>query len=182
VPLWFTLRVKIDVPANALRTGALLEIGRCARHDAPATRARTRRFTTEPPGIIVVLALFSFFVVFLLAAAFRKDVHGPIPECDRCRASYRKRITAGWISVVACIGVIVLSAVASSGPALLVGIALLVLAISSFVTADLGRVRGTLDDDLVWVELRGIDPAFGTAVQDRVQSAPQLDPWATPLG
>lgn len=172
--------MKIDVPSAAFRSGALLEISRCARHDVPPSRSRNRRFSTDLPGIVLLLAFFSFFLVLLVASVFQKEVSGPVPECDRCATTYRRRITSMWLSLVSAVGLVVASVAWASGPLLLTAIALLVLGIVFGARADQGRVRGTLDSGLDWVELRGVDPAFAAEVQARVQSAPQLDPWVTP--
>ena len=173
--------MKVDVPSTAVRSGALLELGRCARHGVPATRSRLRRFTTEPPGIIVLLALFSCFLFFLLAAAFQKDVRGPLPECERCATTYRRRVTVLWVGVVGGPALLVLGAVLRNAYAALAGGLLLLAGVVVGVMADLARVRGTLDDDLAWVELRGVDAAFAAAASERVQAAPAPDPWVTPL-
>jgi hypothetical protein len=179
--LCFTHRVQIDVPSTALRSGSLLELGRCARHDAPATRSRTRRFTTELPGVVVLLALFSLFLVLLVAAAFQKDVRGAVPECDRCAASYRRRITVMWAGILGALALVVVSLAQQSGVLFLAGVVLLLVGVVSGVRADLGRVRGTLTRDLAWVELRGVDATFAAAVQERIKVAPSPDPWVTPL-
>jgi hypothetical protein len=175
--------MKIDVPSTVIRSGALLDIGTCARHGVPATRARNRRFSTEMPGIVALLVFASFFLVLLVAAAFQKEVRGPVPECERCATAYRRRMTAMWVGVGGGPALAVASAFvpfAGAGPLLLAGVVLLLVGIASGVRADVARVRGTLTSDLVWVELRGVDATFGAAVQDRVQSAPELDPWVIP--
>jgi hypothetical protein len=175
------VRVKIDVPSTAFRSGALLELGTCARHGVPARRARVRRFTTEPPGLLVVLAFFSFFLVLLIAALFQKDVRGSLPECEQCAASYRRRITVMWIGVLGGLVVVVTALALRGGPVFLAGLLLLLVGVVFGVRADLARVRGTLRDDLAWIQLRGVDSTFAAAVQERIQVAPQPDPWVTPL-
>jgi hypothetical protein len=175
--------MRIDVPSTVIRSGALLDIGTCARHGVPATRARNRRFSTEMPGIVALLVFCSLFLVLLVAAAFQKEVRGPVPECDRCATAYRRRMTTMWVGVVGGPALAVTSAFLPfgiNGLVLLAGVVLLVVGIGSGIRADLARVRGTLNSDLVWVELRGVDATFGAAVQDRVQSAPELDPWVIP--
>jgi hypothetical protein len=142
---------------------------------------RTRRFTTEPPAIVVLLAFFSFFLVLLLAALFQKDVRGEMPECDRCAALYRRRVTVMWAGVLAGPAVVVTALVLRGGPVFLVGVLLLLVGAVSGVRADLARVRGTLSSDLAWVQLRGVDPAFAAGVLERLKPAAQVDPWVTPL-
>jgi hypothetical protein len=173
--------VQIDVPSAAFRTDALLELGRCARHDAPATTGRQRRFSTETPGAVMVLALFSLFLVLLVAAAFQKDVRGAMPECDRCAMAYRRRITVLWVGILGAVALVVAALVQRELALFLAGLVLLLVGVVAGVMADLGRVRGTLTRDLAWVELRGVDAAFAAAVQERVRVAPQPDPWVTPL-
>ncbi len=129
----------------------------------------------------MLLAFFSFFLVLLLAALFQKEVRGALPECERCATTYRRRIIGMWIGVLGGPVVVVSALALSGGPVFLAGAVLLLVGIAFGVRADVARVRGTLDSDLAWVELRGVDPAFAAAVLDRVQSAPQLDPWVTPL-
>jgi len=173
--------VRVDLPSTALHSGALLDLGLCARHGTPATRSRVHRFSSGLPAVVVVLAFFSFLLVLLLYAAFKKDVAGPVPECERCATTYRHRTTVMWIGLV-------------GGPALLfallavpqtwiglVGLALFVIGLVAGVMADHALVRGSLSSDLGWLELRGVDPAFAAAVQEGIKVAPQPDPWVTPL-
>jgi hypothetical protein len=176
----FTHRVQIDVPSAAFRSGALLELGVCARHGTPMTRARWRRFTTEAPGVIVLLAFFSFFVVLLVAAAFQKDVRGQLPECEACHRTHRRRVRAMWTGIAGALGCVASAAVWEQGSLFLAGVLLLIGGVVSGVRADVARVRGTLQDELTTVRLRGVDRAFAAAVSRRVEHAPEPDPWVTP--
>ena len=171
--------MKVDVPSAALRTGALVELGICARHGTPATRSRTRRFSTSPPAALVLLAFFSFFLVLLLFGLFQKETRGPIPECDRCARTYRRRLTTLWVGVIGGIVLFVVG-LAQWPPLALVGLVAFLVGIVVGVMADLARVRGDLASDLMWVELRGVSAEFAEVAAGKAYAA-AIDPWAVPL-
>lgn len=169
-------KLKVAVPAHALRANALPTLGICPRHGQAATRTRKRTFYTATPWWCYLFILAGFLVAVLVIVSIRKQVSGPVPECTTCvseRQRYRGAVTAAWVgSIVVCL---VALAKASTGLVLLtclLGIAALVLS----ATGDRFRVSGVLSTDQGWLELKGVHPAFVQASHQAMQQAAQAQP------
>jgi hypothetical protein len=147
-----------SIPAEWYRVGCLPPV--CARHGRPATRRLKRTFYTRTPTWVYLLIVISVLVAAIVALAVRKSAPGSLPGCDQCVAERRRFVwsaVGGWLLGL---GLLVLAGVADNGPAAILGLLVLLVALVWTFCGDQIRVRGSLRKDLLWVDLKGVAPEF----------------------
>jgi hypothetical protein len=148
----------------------------CARHGKPATQRISRKFQTRTPVWVVVLIILSLLIAVLVAMALRKTVTGQLPgcaECDRERSRFRSKVAGGWVATTL---VWLVSLVTLNAFLLLVALVATLFALVFSFSEGYG-VRGFLTQDQLWVQLKGLSPAFVNAVQ---AGPPQASPVPVP--
>jgi hypothetical protein len=159
-------KLKVTVPAQALRGHALPALGLCPRHGAPASSVRSRTFWTRTP-------IWAFLLIGVLAMFLRKQVDGPVPECGTCakeRRRYRQAVAAAWVTAFA---VLVVGVGRASTSVLIAGSFMLLGALILTAISEEWRVQGVLSRDQLWLTLKGVHPAFVQAAQTAMHQAAQ---------
>jgi hypothetical protein len=161
--------MEIRVPAYAVDSNALLEIGTCPRHNRAGVRTKKLTFSTKPPMWTYVLILVGVLVAVIVMAVLRKQVSGDAHECDKCvqaRRRFRAIVIAAWVFDIG-----LLLAAGGSDIAVIAWIVWTLGALIYSFTGATHNVRGFLSPDRTWVEIKNADPGFAAAVQERMAAA-----------
>ena len=159
------------VPAAAISSNSLAELGTCPLHDLPGISVSKRKFYTATPAWTLLLVLISLLVGLIVMLAIRKEVSGAIADCATCVASrkrYRYTVISAWVLVL---GLLFALAGSSSGALVLLWFVLLVAAFIYSFAGNRSRVAGVLTKDQGWVELKKVAPGFASKVHVRMNAA-----------
>ena len=173
----------VRVPATWIAVGYHPRV--CVRHGGPATADMPRSFHTKSNRWLLFLLLLTPLVWIIVSLAVRKSVKGPVPTCSLC-AHERQRdlsiLVGTWVLAASLLPVAITMASAVWGAlcavAVLAGLVLLLL-------RDRNRVTGTLDNEQIWVALRGVHPAYAQLIFQAVHqpnAAPQGEYGYGPSG
>jgi hypothetical protein len=163
--------MELRVPAHAVGSNALLEIGTCPRHNRPGVRTKKLTFYTKPPLWAYLLIVVGVLVAVIVILVLRKQVTGNAYECDEClraQRRFRALVISAW---VLDIGLLLAASADSSGVAVLLWLVVTVAALVYSFTGATHRIRGFLTTDQVWVDLKNADAGFAAAVQQRMAQA-----------
>jgi uncharacterized protein (DUF58 family) len=155
-----------SIPAEWYRVGWLPPV--CARHGRPATRRLKRTFYSRTPAWVYLLFVFGLLIAAIVAMAIRKSAPGSLPGCDVCVAERRRFVwssVGGWLLGL---GLLVLGGMADNGPAAILGLLVLLVALVWTFCGDQVRVRGSLRKDQVWLDLKGVSAEFAAQVRAEV--------------
>jgi hypothetical protein len=144
---------------------------RCARHGTAVTHTTKRTFYTPTPFWIAILAIFTLLIAAIVAHGMRKEVVAQLPSCQQCTQDRRrfKLMAVGlWLLLIPTF---VLAA--SSDVGVLLFFVLMIGALVFSFCGDQFRVRGSLTPDLAWVELKAVDEAFASEINQAVMRGRQ---------
>jgi len=160
---------KVQVPAHWVAQNYLPPI--CARHGGPATRLVPRKFFTRAPGWSYLLILTGLLIFAIVTLAIRKTVPTALPACAQCTRDRRQFISlaiSGWVSVLA---VMVVAFTLASDLLFVLGLVAILAALVFTFAGDYFRVAGTVNKDLVWVTLKGVDDTFAATINNGLRVA-----------
>jgi hypothetical protein len=161
------VKTNVTVPAAAISTGGLQQIGVCPRHGRPAFAVRKEKFGSKTPTWVYLLILVALLLAAIIAEAIRKRVEGPVPTCDQCAAdkrTFRLQVAGVWIADL----VLMVIGAAGSAVALVAWLALTLFALVFSFMSSRYRVQGTVSGDGLYVELKDVDSAFASECHRRM--------------
>lgn len=170
----------VRLPANVIASGALSQLGVCARHGAPSSGTRERKFVSATPVWLLPIAILALLVAAIVAMAIQKTVKGPVPECASCRkerAAFVRNVWLGWVGSTA---LFFLAAATTNGTLFALWFLTLIVALVYSFAGNGNAVRGTTSRDGFWVDLRNVDPFFAEACARRMSGAPVQPQVHTP--
>ena len=165
----------INVPAGWINAGTLPPC--CARHGGPVTEWQKRSFYTPVPWWLLILFPFAMLLAAIIALCIRRTVKGVLPACAECKRDRQRFVRlaiGGWVLDAALLFVFTLL-----GPA---GIVLWLVttfaALCFCFCGDRFRVSGRVSKDTMWVQLRGVDASFASAIKGALAPPSQFVPPA----
>jgi hypothetical protein len=162
---------EVRVPAIWFAQGYLPQV--CARHGGPSSATHKRTFYTRTPPLLYLLLLGSVLLFAIVALIIRKTVEGTLPGCAQCASERRRYLLSVLGAWVASLALFVFAGFTASLPLVVVGGIAVVAAVVWSCLGDQLRVRGSLSNDQVWLDLRGANESFAKQIYQAVQGANQ---------